>query len=112
MALFYYLDVFRKNLEPCPWSFPEPVSCSHPPSTSFSGLSLQDVPAILGFRNQLMLFCELNLLPNNHELPSSSGSFHEVGAAVHCPVNVHLQPPTPAPLWASILTVTMWLWRA
>lgn len=47
-ALFYYLDTFRKDLEPCPWSFPEPVSCSHPPSTSFSGLSLRDVPAILG----------------------------------------------------------------
>nr|KAF6350547.1 ubiquitin specific peptidase 42 [Myotis myotis] len=36
----------------------------------------------------------------------------EVEAAVSCLASLHLGPPTPTSLWATVSTRKMWLWRA
>ncbi|KAK1332088.1 LOW QUALITY PROTEIN: hypothetical protein QTO34_007774 [Cnephaeus nilssonii] len=52
-----------------------------------------------------------SLLMNNHELPNSSALVHPGGGCPCCLASLHLWPPTPTSLWASISTPTMWLSR-
>ena len=88
-----------------------PCSSLGPPSNIFSSHNLQNQPLNCpGSPEPATIFWVYLLIIIKHELLDSSELFHQDGGHINHLVNMHLGLPIPTSVWASILSMTMWLW--